>query len=134
MVGIFTISVGNVQEWSVKDLNHLDNYLQSYDNSKSTKIYLLLLCDRLTHHHAQNRMVGNSLHVSSTHTWSIFFSITFPKNIEINWNFHTILKLIIYKSDLSFKGFLLFFRLGKYWTLKFPKILILLKLKIWTQA
>jgi len=37
------MSVGNVQEWSVKVPNRLYNYLQSYDNLKSTKIFPLII-------------------------------------------------------------------------------------------
>jgi len=36
-VEIYTMSVSNVQEWSVKVSNRLDNYLRCYDNLKSTK-------------------------------------------------------------------------------------------------
>jgi len=43
MVGIFTMSVGNVKEWSENVSNRLDsNYLRSNGNLKSTKnVYLL---------------------------------------------------------------------------------------------
>jgi len=47
MFGIFTMPVSDVQEWSVKISNRLDNFLQSYDNLNSTK-GLRLIITRLT--------------------------------------------------------------------------------------
>jgi len=38
MIEFYTMSVGNVQKWSVKVSNHLDNYLRSYNSLKSSKI------------------------------------------------------------------------------------------------
>lgn len=43
MVDIFIMSVGNVQERSVKVSNRLDNYLQSSGSLKSTKILPLYI-------------------------------------------------------------------------------------------
>jgi len=43
MVGIFTMSVDNVQEWSVKVFNRKENFSQSYENLKSTKSVSLII-------------------------------------------------------------------------------------------
>jgi len=48
---MLTMFLGNVQEWSVKASNRLDNYLLSHDNLKFTKS----LPNIITLHHSQQR-------------------------------------------------------------------------------
>jgi len=68
MVRIFTMSVGNVQEWSVKVLNHLNNYLRSYDNLKSTKglPIIIMYAHSIVIVLTENRMVRNSTRLNRT--------------------------------------------------------------------
>jgi len=51
MIGTLSMSVGDIQEWSVKVSSRLHNYLRSYDNLKSSKSLPIII----THRHAWQR-------------------------------------------------------------------------------